>query len=688
MVNQSRTVRGVSRRVFVAALAGGLGATFAGPVSRAEAAASSPSPTLPGEYTRASNVSTPIKGTLYDNICVKIKGDAARLFVPQTIKPHTGLPVRVVWLYHGAGSDHNALTGGFLEDGQRIVDEGAIAICQDDGGTLWSSPTAQNLQISGYSYMSSLYTITANILRATSGGGALACETYGSKLIPNIAGMYNVNAVYDLMSIYNLGGEQKDAITAVFGDDPAAIQASNPARLPQSAWAGDDIRIVVSTPSSSDQEVPPDQNGLALLDLASPVAAEASLRTHTNGHNTPGFAHVDFIAALQRWAPGDSTPPTVAVTSPSSGAVLTSSTNLTATASDASGVSGVTFSVGSTAIAGTLSGGNWIATFDPTTVSNGSYSVTATATDTWGNTATSAAVSVTVQTVDTAPPTVSITSPSSGAVLGKSVQLAATAADNTAVTSVYFKIGTSATKLPATQSGDTWTTTYDASGLKNGTYSLYAVAADAAGNTTTSAPVSVSVKNGDITPPTVSVTAPSSGTVVSSTTTLTATATDDNYVNSVSFTVGSTVLAGTNTGSSWAASFDTSKVTNGSYSVTATAVDGSGNSSTSAAVSFTVKNSDVTAPTATVTSPTKGAVLSGVATATAVAADNVGVTAVAFYAGLKLVGPATLSNGVWSLTFNTATSATPNSTFNLTARATDAAGNVGTSAPVSVTIKN
>ena len=67
---------------------------------------------------------------------------------------------------------------------------------------------------------------------------------------------------------------------------------------------------------------------LALLALAQPVAAEATLRTHSNGHSTPGFATSDFIAAIEHWtgpvAPpaGDTTTPSVAFISPASGATV------------------------------------------------------------------------------------------------------------------------------------------------------------------------------------------------------------------------------------------------------------------------------------------------------------------------------------------------------------------------------
>lgn len=193
------TSAALSRRGLLALAATGLGAAIVGTPQSAFGAVTSPSPTLPGEYFRKANQITPA-GTLFDNIVVRINGDAARLHVPQTVKP--GAAVGVTWFYHGAGSDHNALDGGFKTSAASVVDRGGIAICQTAGGTLYSHPTAVALQVAGYNWISGIYAVSGSTLRATSGGGALACETYASRLVPNIVGLYNVNAVYDLSLIH------------------------------------------------------------------------------------------------------------------------------------------------------------------------------------------------------------------------------------------------------------------------------------------------------------------------------------------------------------------------------------------------------------------------------------------------------------------------------------------------------
>src|SRR5262249_34537286 len=87
---------------------------------------------------------------------------------------------------------------------------------------------------------------------------------------------------------------------------------------------------------------------------------------------------------------------------------------------------------------------------------------------------------------------------------------------------------------------------------------------------------------------------------------------------------------------------------------------------------------DPTPPTVPLTAPLGGAVVSGAATLTATAADNVGVTRVDFLVdGVLLASDAAAP---WSASWNTATAA--NGAHSLTARAFDAANNSTTSAAV------
>src|SRR2546428_3715545 len=125
---------------------------------------------------------------------------------------------------------------------------------------------------------------------------------------------------------------------------------------------------------------------------------------------------------------------------------------------------------------------------------------------------------------DTTPPTVSITSPAAGVTVADTVTVAGSATDNVGVVGVQFKLDglNLGAELTAAPYAISWTTTT----ASNGTHTLTAVARDAAGNTATAVAVSVTVFN-DTTPPTVSMTAPSTGATVSGTITVSADATDN-----------------------------------------------------------------------------------------------------------------------------------------------------------------
>ena len=104
---------------------------------------------------------------------------------------------------------------------------------------------------------------------------------------------------------------------------------------------------------------------------------------------------------------------------------------------------------------------------------------------------TSAGVAVTINN-DTQAPTVNLTAPAAGAVTG-TINVTATAADNIGVAGVQFlldgaNLGTEDVASPYSISWNTATAT-------NGNHTLTARARDAAGNTTTSAGVVVSVNN-------------------------------------------------------------------------------------------------------------------------------------------------------------------------------------------------
>src|SRR5204862_1144150 len=131
-------------------------------------------------------------------------------------------------------------------------------------------------------------------------------------------------------------------------------------------------------------------------------------------------------------------------------------------------------------------------TWDTTTATNGSHTLTAVARDAAANTTTSAAVTVTVNNTDSTPPSVSITAPANGAtVSGSAVAVSANASDNVGVVGVQFKLD--GANLGAEDTGAQYSVNWDTTAVANGSHTLSAVARDAAGNHTTTASISVTV---------------------------------------------------------------------------------------------------------------------------------------------------------------------------------------------------
>src|SRR5207247_527412 len=111
--------------------------------------------------------------------------------------------------------------------------------------------------------------------------------------------------------------------------------------------------------------------------------------------------------------------------------------------------------------------------------------------------------------------------------------------------------------------------------------------------------------------------------------------------------------------------------------------DAAGNLATSADFTFTTL--DGAPPSVSITAPTGGVIVSGAVTVSANATDNVAVVGVQFTLDGTNLG-AEDATSPYSVSWNTAGVA--NGTHTLTAVARDAAGNVTTSAGITVTVSN
>lgn len=343
---------------------------------------------------------------------------------------------------------------------------------------------------------------------------------------------------------------------------------------------------------------------------------------------------------------------------------------------------------GTTSLGTANADGNGAWTFTPgTALPDGTYTLTATATDAVGNTGPASAVFT--LTVDTATPAVPVITASNG------TTIAGTADAGSIIQIDLNGDGTGDTSVTADADGN-WR--YDASpALANG-ITINVTASDAAGNT--SAPAAVTI---DALAPTVPVidtitdnAAPGVGVLVSgaatndTTPTLAGTAEPNAVIN----LYDGTTLVGTVTANGVGAwTFTPAALSDGTYSLTITATDAAGNTSNASApfvltIDTILPNAPVITGVSNDASGTPLPIGAGAATndATPVIAGIAEPNAsIQIFNGAALVGTTFAdADGNWSFTPATAL---PDATYVLTAVATDAAGNAGpASASFTVTV--
>lgn len=291
--------------------------------------------------------------------------------------------------------------------------------------------------------------------------------------------------------------------------------------------------------------------------------AAGNLSTSTDQTFTTG-AFVDTIA------------PTVSIAAPVVGATVSSTVLISTVASDNVAVDHVDFYAGNSLI-GADATNPFAISWDTTTIVNGSYPLTARAYDAAGNNTTSTQVIVTVNNIvvpppDTILPDVSMTAPLPGSsVSGSTVTLSATASDNIGVTRVEFYRGTTLISTDTTGSPD-YSIVWNTTGVQKGTYSLKAKAFDAAGNSKTSASVSVTVV--DITPPTVTIINPTGNTIPSSgTVTVKTTATDLSSIQYIKIYIDGVLKKQCNTIGTCNYNWSVTNIATGNHTITVTAQD-------------------------------------------------------------------------------------------------------------------
>ena len=241
---------------------------------------------------------------------------------------------------------------------------------------------------------------------------------------------------------------------------------------------------------------------LGTEDTSSPFAVSWDTRVATNG--------IHRLSATARDAMGNTglapevavtvaNPPILIITGPAQGSSIASSTvNVAyATSGDPTGVDRVRFRLDNNADVTDLT---FDGAYQLTNVPAGSHVLNgylARADD--SKIAGSDAAPVSFVVADTTPPHVAVTAPSDGATVSGGTMVSADASDDVGVASVQFLLDGG--NLGAADTIAPYSVTWDSAGTSNGAHALSAKARDAAGNTTTSSLLNVTVSNLDTTAP-------------------------------------------------------------------------------------------------------------------------------------------------------------------------------------------
>lgn len=342
----------------------------------------------------------------------------------------------------------------------------------------------------------------------------------------------------------------------------------------------------------------------------------------------------------------DCNAPTVAITSPSPGAVWSGVSTVTGTAFDDVALARVEIKVdgGSYETASGLT--SWSLGLDTRALSNGAHTLTAQATDTANNSAV-ASVAFTVSNVGPdAPPGISIVTPASGATLSGVTTVSGTATDDIEVAAVA--VSTDGGPFVAALGTSSWSLSLDTKALSNGAHTLAARATDSAGQTAVLSR-SFSVSNATGGALSLSLDTPADGATVSglvaATGAVSGAARLEVRVDALAYLVVPVAPA-------FAYTFDSSMLANGAHTFAVRAFDSAGNSVVRQ-VSFTASNANVS-PELSIQVPAQGSSVSGLIRVFGFAYDKNGVAQTEVSVD---GGPYKLAGGYsrWSLDLDTAT---------------------------------
>lgn len=460
-----------------------------------------------------------------------------------------------------------------------------------------------------------------------------------------------------------------------------------------------------------------------------------------NGNEVPESGVAGSITVSNS---SDNIPPTTSITAPINGATVSSTITISANASDNVGVAKVELYIDN-ALFGTDLNSPYTFSWNTTSSANGSHTLQAKAYDAAGNVGTSTIVNVTVNNPDTQPPTVPTGLTVTG-VTTSSISLAwSPSSDNVGVTGykIYRCTGICA---PNTQIGTAAGTSYVDTSLAASTTYSYAVAAyDNAGNTSAQSSavqgttqgtlgngcyniggawqaIAFTTQSNNTFTLTFNATPGSSGmdAVTGVSTNLAAQYTDlaaivrFNSSNDIDVMNSSTYQSQTTMPYTPGTLYYVTMTVNVPAKTYSVSVDPQGGTTSTLATNYQFRNTqsgansfsylngfddvgthmicnvavagqqDTTPPTISITAPINGATVSSTVSVSANASDNIGVTKVEFYLDGTLEQTDLNSPYTWSWN----TTGVSNGSHTLSAKAYDAAGNIGISSNVAVTVSN
>ena len=399
------------------------------------------------------------------------------------------------------------------------------------------------------------------------------------------------------------------------------------------------------------------------------TAKAADAAGNVGAASTPLAVTVDTVAPAVTMALASDT-------GSSSSDKITSNPALSGTG-DANAV--VTLTQGATVLGTTTANASGAWSFTPSGLAQGAQTIVASETDAAGNTGTA---SLTF-TLDSVAPAVTMalasdTGSSSSDKITSNPALSGTGDANAVVT-----LTQGATVLGTTTANASGAWSFTPSGLAQGAQTIVASETDAAGNTgTASLTFTLDSVAPAVTVALASDTGSSSSDKITSNPALSGTG-DANAV--VTLTQGATVLGTTTANASGAWSFTPSGLAQGTQTIVASETDAAGNTGT-ASLTFTLDTVAPATPVIASFSPDSGTVGDGITNATVLTLSGTAEanSTVSVYDGATLLGSAT-ANGSGSWSYATATLA--NGSHSFTAKAADAAGNVGAaSTPLAVTV--